>query len=171
MKWSRGVAGILMAVVAGVAVVYGMGRRLPAEHVATAAGVVGASQDKVWELITDTAQEANWRSGLLAVKPLPEQGGSPCWTEAGGGMLMPLCVMVEEPEVRRVVRVGDASLPFGGTWTWELAPVAGGTMVTITERATVERALWRFRGHYVMGDDTNVKQYLKDLQAEAVRRR
>lgn len=171
MKWLRGLAGILLVLLVAVAVMYGLGRRLPVEHVAMASGLVEASQDRVWELISDTAEQPNWRTDLVGVMPHKGDGESSCWVEATRSMEMPLCLMVEEPKVRRVVRVGDPTLPFAGTWTYELAPVAAGTAVTITERGRVRPALWRFVGHYVMGEDTNVKQYLKDLQVEAVRQR
>jgi hypothetical protein len=39
--------------------------------------------------------------------------------------------------------------------------------VTITERGTTGPAMWRFVGHYVMGEDGSIKQYLSDLKRAA----
>jgi hypothetical protein len=41
--------------------------------------------------------------------------------------------------------------------------------VTITENGTTGPALWRFVGHYVMGEDSQIKQYLADLKRAAAR--
>jgi hypothetical protein len=80
-------------------------------------------------------------------------------------MKMPLCVEVTEPLKTRVVRIADKDLPFGGTWTYELEPSgADQTKLTITERGTTGPAIWRFVGHYLIGEDSNLKKYESDLK-------
>ncbi len=147
------------------AVVMGVGSRLPVEHRAVATAVIAAPQERVWALITDVGAQPGWRTGLKAVEMLPEGHGGPCWREVQTGMAMPLCVEASGAMTRRVVRIADPALPFGGTWTYELeAAGAGATKVTITENGTTGPAMWRFAGHYLMGEDSQVKQYLQDLE-------
>jgi hypothetical protein len=130
--------------------------------------VIPASQEKVWSLITDTASQANWRTGLKAVSPLPSQNGATCWAEVESGMTMPLCADVREAPVRQVVRIADPKLPFGGTWTYVLEPVGeNATKVTITENGTTGPAMWRFVDHYILHEDGEIKQYLGDLKRVA----
>lgn len=167
---------VFLVLLAVTAVVMVMGSRLPVEHTATASVEVRASPERVWGLISDVGRQPEWRTGLKAVEVLPAGEAGPCWTEVQQAMRMPLCVMASEAPgaggaVRRVVGITDPKLPFGGAWTYELEPLGGGgsTRVTITENGTTGPAMWRFAGHYLMGEDTQIKQYLKDLKAAAER--
>ncbi len=167
LRWSGYVFVVLLL---AVAVVMGMGSRLPATHVATATAEVAAPQARVWELISDVAKQPGWRTGLKAVEMDAGTEAGPCWTEVQQAMRMPLCVVESESPKRRVVRIADPKLPFGGGWTYVLeATGPGTTRVTIREDAVVRPAMWRFVGHYVMGEDAEVKQYLKDLAGAAGR--
>ena len=71
MTWWRGIA---FSVVVAFGVVYWMGSRLPVEHHAVATGRVGASQDKVWSLVSDTATQAQWRTGDMEDRPCAPGG-------------------------------------------------------------------------------------------------
>ena len=54
---------------------------------------------------------------------------------------VPFEVVSQDPPRRQVVRVIDDDQPFGGTWTWELAPNGSGTRVTLTEDGFVKSAI------------------------------
>jgi hypothetical protein len=142
-----------------------MGSRLPVEHTASVTETIPASQQKVWGLITDPAEMPKWRTGLKAVTMLPPENGAPCWAEVQSGMTMSLCADVREEPSRQVVRIADPKLPFGGSWTYEVEPAGeNATKVTIIEHGTTGPAMWRFVGHYVIGEDGSIKQYLNDLK-------
>jgi uncharacterized protein YndB with AHSA1/START domain len=142
-----------------------MGGRLPVEHTASVTETIPASQQRVWGLITDPAAMPKWRTGLKAVTMLPQENGAQCWAEVESGMTMALCADVREEPSRQVVRIADPKLPFGGNWTYELEPAgASATKVTITEHGTTGPAMWRFVGHYVLGEDGSIRQYLNDLK-------
>ncbi len=147
-----------------VAVVMVMGSRLPQEHVATATAEIPAAPQRVWDVIADVGAQPRWRTGLKAVEMLPPEANGPCWNEVQTGQTMALCVDASEPPARRVVRIADPKLPFGGIWTYSLEPAGAGTRVTIREDGIVRPAMWRFVSHYILGEDAQVKQYLKDLQ-------
>ena len=62
------------------------------------------------------------------------------------------------------------SLPFGGSWTYELIPTAGGTMLRITEDGEVYNPLFRFISRFVLGHYKSIDQYLDDLERRLVSR-
>jgi hypothetical protein len=66
--------------------------------------------------------------------------------------------------VRRFrTRIADKNLPFGGTWTIDVAPQASGSSVTITEQGEVYNPVFRFVSRFVMGQSATVDAYLKAL--------
>jgi hypothetical protein len=65
---------------------------------------------------------------------------------------------------RRVVAIDDPKLPFTGTWTYTLEPLPNGdTLVSIAEDANVPSPLYRFAGHYFIGERASIDRYLRDL--------
>ena len=61
---------------------------------------------------------------------------------------------------RLVTRIVDDGLPFGGTWTWEIRPAAGGSEVTITEDGVIKNAFFRGMSALVFGYVESQKTYL-----------
>lgn len=74
-----------------------------------------------------------------------------------------LQVVESKPPYRYVTRIGNTSLPYGGTWTWELTATAQGCDVTITERGFVDNLLFRFLSRYVFGHYGTMDAVLKEL--------
>jgi len=156
---------VAAALIVAFGVMYSIGAALPHDHVTTIATDMPASQDRVWQMITDVNAQPKWRTGLKSVEAWPSADGKECWLEVQSGMKMPLCVDASKPPDKHVVRVADPGLPFGGTWTYELSPKsAGESTLSITERGTTGPAMWRFISHYVMGEDTQIKTYESDLK-------
>lgn len=155
---------VLLALLASLGAVF-LGSRLPHEHTASATVLLNAPQARVWQLITDTAAQPAWRKGLKSVTPMSPHEGHPCWQENNTVGKMPMCEAAATEPTLRVVRIADPTLPFGGEWTYELTSASpGATILTITENGTTGPAFWRFFGHYVFHEDTNIKQYEHDLQ-------
>ena len=168
MRVLRILGWLSVVIVLAICTALFMGSRLPEEHTASVAETIPASQQKVWNLITDTSTQADWRTGLKAVTPLPSENGATCWAEVQSGMTMPLCADVREAPVRQVVRIANPKLPFGGTWTYVLEPEGeNATKVTITENGTTGPSMWRFVDHYILHEDGQIKEYLKDLKRKA----
>jgi uncharacterized protein YndB with AHSA1/START domain len=165
MRILKGLLVLVVILLIIFCVAYVMGSRLPNDHTASASVVLPASQERVWTLITDVKSQPSWRSDLKSIEPWQGDSTGTCWVEVQSGMKMPLCVEVTEPLKTRVVRIADKDLPFGGTWTYELEPSgADQTKLTITERGTTGPAIWRFVGHYLIGEDSNLKKYESDLK-------
>ena len=168
MRLLRFLGWLSVAIMLAICAAIFVGSKLPETHTASVTDTIPASQQKVWALMTDLESQPRWRTGLKAVKLLPQENGATCWAEVQSSMTMPLCAEVREAPVRQVVRITDPKLPFGGTWTYVLESAGeNATRLTITENGTTGPALWRFVGHYVMGEDGSIKQYIADLKRAA----
>lgn len=74
-------------------------------------------------------------------------------------------IVEQVPPRRLVTRVADPDLPYGGTWTFELAPEAPGTRLTITERGQVHNPIFRVLARFVFGYAATMESYLDELEA------
>jgi hypothetical protein len=156
---------VVALIVVVVGVVFIMGALQPRNHTASATVVVNAPQAVVWQRINDLQSQTSWRSGLTAVEMLPSQDGHSCWQETSSFGKMPLCEVLTAPPSTRIVRIADSNLPYGGLWTYELRPAdANTTSLKITENGFTGPWFYRFVGHYIFHEDTQIKQYEADLQ-------
>jgi len=163
MKWLLIILGVLVAL---AALVWLIGTTLPKDHVATLMARYNQPPEKIWEAITDAEAMPAWRKDLKSVKRLPNRDGKPAWVETSSFGDMPLYVETFEPTHKLVTRIADPNLPFGGTWTFEIAPAEGGTTLRITERGEVRSAFFRFMARFVFGYTATTETYLRDLGAK-----
>jgi hypothetical protein len=161
MKWILIAVGLGIALVALVALV---GLLLPRDHVATRAVRLKPAPPAVWEVLADHAAEPSWRKDLVRVERLPDRDGRPVWQEVSRrGDTLALLTEEWVPPRRLVRRIVGEGLPFGGTWTIELAPEGLGSVVTVTERGEVYNPVFRFVSRFVMGHTATIDGYLKAL--------
>ncbi|HEV2643546.1 MAG TPA: SRPBCC domain-containing protein [Candidatus Elarobacter sp.] len=167
MKPLRWIAWTVGAFVALLVVVVAIGAVLPQGHVASRTIELSHPPAVVWRTITDVAHYPSWRAGITAVDVLPAgAGASLAWREhSRNGSLG-----FDAPEVvaptRFVTRMTDRDIPFGGGWTFQLAPSATGTSLTITERGEVYNPFFRFVSRFVIGHYRSIDTYLADLTRE-----
>lgn len=155
---------VVVALVVLVAAVLVIGSLLPKEHQASRAIRFRRPPQEVWAAITDYRAFPSWRSNLKAVEELPAHAGLPAWVEVDAhGDRLPLEVIEQVPGRRLVARIADPRLPFGGTWTYELEPADGGTILRITERGEVRNPVFRFVSRFLLGYDATIERYLNDL--------
>ena len=64
---------------------------------------------------------------------------------------------------RRVTRIAEKNLPFGGTWTFDIADAPEGCVVRITEDGEVYNVIFRFMARFFFGYTSNMEGYLRDL--------
>jgi uncharacterized protein YndB with AHSA1/START domain len=153
------------AIVALVAIVAVIGWMSPVKHRASVARVYQATPASLFSLITDVSAFPSWRTGVSRVDTLPDENGHRRWKEVTKNG-PPITFMVERtvPDRLLVGRIADTNLPFGGSWTYELAPrAAGQTTLTITEDGEVYNPIFRFVSRFVMGHDATINQYLSDV--------
>jgi len=164
------IVGIVVAVIVlAMVVVLIMGAMQPRNHTASATVVVSAPQAVVWQRIENVQSQPNWRSGLTAVKILQPQDGHTCWEETSSFGKMPLCEVLVAAPTTRIVRIADPNLPYGGLWTYELSPGLSPTdpnttILKITENGFTGPWFYRFVGHFIFHEDTQIKKYEEDLQ-------
>ena len=147
---------IVVAVSAGLSIlVLGIGALLPREHRAASTIRLHATPAEVWAAITDWRALPSWRTELSSVEELPGGGG---WVETSKWGRMPMRIERSEPLQVLVTRIADDTLPFGGTWTWQLEALPDGlTRVTTIEDGYVRPALFRFLSRFVFGHHTTLR--------------
>jgi hypothetical protein len=97
------------------------------------------------------------------VRRIEPLDGRPAFVEEGEHGALTFAVEVDEPPRRRVVRIADRDLPYGGTWTFVLAPEGAGTVVMVTEDGFVGPVLMRPIARFVLGHHATMEAWLLDL--------
>jgi uncharacterized protein YndB with AHSA1/START domain len=164
MKWLMIVVGILAV---GVLIVLAIGAMLPKQHTVTRKAHYRQPPAAIWQAITDYNKFPEWRKGVERVEPLPAGNGHGGWVEyVKGAGRIPLEITESVPPQRLVTLIADPNLPFGGTWTYEIAPIDGGSLLRITENGEVRNPIFRFVSRFIFGQHATLDQYLKDLGAK-----
>ena len=159
MKWLL-IAGAVMVGLIVIATIWGA--LLPREHHAQRSARLAQPPDAVWSAIADPLAAASWRDDVRSVEPLPDHEGRARWREIGSDAIT-YELVADEPPVRRVVRIADPDLPFGGTWTYALAADGEGCRLSITEDGEVRNPLFRFLARYAFGHGGTMEAYLRAL--------
>jgi hypothetical protein len=76
---------------------------------------------------------------------------------------IPYKIVEENFNSRLVARIDDATLPFSGTWTFEINGKDGAAQLRITERGSVPNPLMRFFSTYVFSNAKTIRTYLDDV--------
>lgn len=161
----------VILIVLAVLVVLGLllsllGRLVPREHVAASRVHIERPPEEVWARLQDFGSWPSWNPAVKRIERLEDMNGHPVWKMVSRrGPPMPLEITGLEPPQRLVTRIADERLPFGGTWTWEVSPQAGGSEVRITENGEVKSPLFRLLARYVFGYHTAMDSFLKALAA------
>jgi uncharacterized protein YndB with AHSA1/START domain len=154
---------IVLAVVAIGVLVTVVGSLLPARHVASRSARFATPPDTLWSTLSDFPRMAGWAPELTRVERLPDRGGHPVWLHVGPRWSAPMELTEFDPPRRFTLRIADPKLPFGGTWTYEVAAADGGATVTITEKGEIANPMMRFLSRFVLGQTSTMDAYLKAL--------
>ena len=160
MKWILWVfialAGVLMLITV-------IGWLLPKGHSVSREAQFNQPPEAIWKAITDVEAMPTWRQGLKSVKHLPDKNGLPSWVETSASGTIPFETVVSQPPSKLIVRIADPKLPFGGTWTYQITPVAAGSSLRIREDGEVYNPVFRFLSRFVFGYSGTLDAYLKSL--------
>jgi hypothetical protein len=154
---------VLLGLVGLVIVVTLSGWLLPRDHVATRIGRYRQPPEAIWAAITDVDAMPSWREGLKSIQHLPDRNGLPAHVEATNSGRIPYETVEMTPPQKLVTRIADPKLPFGGTWTFEIAPVSDGATLRITERGYVTNPFFRFMSRTVFSQTATMESYLRSL--------
>lgn len=156
--------GIVLLALVGCAVgIVAVGWLTPAEHHTIGSTTVPVAPARVWEILTDVAAAPGWRSGLHRVEVMSAPQQPLVFREHGDFGALTLGVVESDPPRRLVTRILDENLGFGGTWTYELRPASGGTLVEIREDGRIDNLLFRGMTRLFFGTSTTIASYLGDL--------
>ena len=165
MKWLLITVLALVLVVALAAMI---GSRLGQSHRASVSKTFPVPPEVIWSAMTDVAAFPSWRAGVTRVERLPDRNGYPVWMEEGRSGKMTMAVERMEPPRVLVARIADPKLPFGGTWTYEITPDAGGSRLTITENGEIYNPLFRFMARFIFGYEGTIQSYLSSLEKRLI---
>jgi len=154
---------IVLSVVALTLIVTVIGWLLPREHVARRIGRYRQKPEVIWEAITNVDAMPAWREGLKSVQKLPERNGLPAHVEVTTSGTIPMETVEMDAPRKLVSRIAGEQLPFGGTWTFEIAPVEEGATLRITEHGWVSNPFFRFMSKFVFGQTSTMNAYLRSL--------
>lgn len=146
-----------------VLVVTLVGLTVPRDHVASRQITLRQTPETVFDTLTDLDAATSWRKDLKRIERLPDREGKPVWVETGSFGRMTMQRDVAERPHLIVGRIADDSLPFGGTWTYEIKPVDGGASLTITENGFIKNPIFRALAHYVFGYTSTMDHVMKSL--------
>jgi len=161
------VVATLIVFVVLVAGVTAIGYALPQGHVASREGTFEAAPSEVFDTIVDVARYPDWRTDISRIDVLSDAPRT--WREHSGGDAITFATVDSRRAELLQVRIADPELPFGGTWTYELAPAGAGTRLTITERGEVYNPIFRFVSRFVIGHTATLDTYLADLHRRLAR--
>ena len=153
---------IIIGVLVGLAlVVFAVGYSLPVKHRAQGEAALNAPPDSVFALITNVETFPTWRAGVKSAERLPPRDGKQRFREVSKNGTISYLIETLDPPRRMVTRIDDKSLPFGGSWTYEVTPV-GSTQSTlrITEDGEIYNPVFRFVSRFIMGYDGTIREYL-----------
>jgi hypothetical protein len=142
-------------------IVVAVGYALPVAHVASSLASVPQAPDEVFATLSDVAHFADWRGDVTRVDVLSV--GPLRWREHGSNGDITFVVVESVRPFHLVTRIDDKSLPFGGSWSYDLAPNGAGTNVTITERGEVYNPVFRFMSRFVFGHTATMEAFLAAL--------
>jgi uncharacterized protein YndB with AHSA1/START domain len=160
LRWMLYAGAAVALLVAAVVVV---GYLLPVGHVASAEARFARSPGEVFETIADVKRYPEWRPDVSRVELLAEAPRTR-WKESGGNGEITFEVEDATPPARLQARIADRTLPFGGTWTYEVTPSGSGTLVRITERGEVYNPVFRVLSRFVFGHSATMEQFLRNLE-------
>jgi hypothetical protein len=147
VKWVYLAGGGLLLLIAIVALI---GAMLPQGHRATRQARYHKKPEAIYLAV---AGPVDWRSDVKASGELPDRDGRKITYE----------LVEDKLPSRRVTRIADKNLPFGGTWTMEISPTSEGSVVRITEDGEIHNAMFRFLARFVFGYTASIEGYLRDL--------
>jgi uncharacterized protein YndB with AHSA1/START domain len=160
MKVLLVILGLLAAVLVLIVVV---GALLPKEHVVSRSARYQQPPEVIWQTINDYRAFPSWRTDVSRVEPIAGTEGRVAWKEFSRHGAIPFEIVEAQPPSTLVTRIADPNLPFGGTWTYQIAPAEGGSVLTITEHGEVYNPVFRFISRFFIGHTATADQYLLAL--------
>jgi hypothetical protein len=164
------VSAVLALVVLAGLILYLIGRTLPEHHTAHLAVVLPGARLAAWTVITDYTKMPEWWPEVKAVRLETRPNGEVwAWNKDAHGQEIAFRTKQEEAPVRLVREIMGEDLPFGGTWTFELAEEGANTRLTLTEDGFIKPPLFRAIAQYFIGLDKTMQSFATSLEKRLAR--
>lgn len=162
MKWILWIAAPIVALIGLAALI---GAMLPVRHHASRRARFRTPPGALYDLL---AGPPDWRTRVKSYGALPEENGRKRWWEDNGrGRKIAFELVDARPGERLQTRIADRNLPFGGAWTFEIAPAPDGSSeLRIAEDGEIYNVIFRFMARFVFGYHASIETYLKDVGAK-----
>lgn len=141
-----------------------IGAFVPRDHVAGSSIVLRQPPDTVWRVVRDQDGIPQWWPAMRTSVHRVGPDGKDRWDQSLSGNKMTFVIEADEPPRRLVTRIEPApGAPFGGSWTFAIAPDGAGSRVTVTERGWIANPVFRFLARFVFGYHRTQESYLQAL--------
>ena len=147
---------VVVSCAVGIGLVF-VGLALPEGYVRAKRATFARPSADVWRALSDLEAHAGWRTNMVRV----ERIGPTRFREHYRHGAITYAIDVEEAPRRRVHRIADEVLPFGGRWIYELATDGAVTRLTITEDGLIRNPGFRVFSRLLRG--AAIDRYLSDL--------
>ncbi len=156
MKYALVLFGVVLAIGLLITII---GMCTARDHETSLAQTYGVPVATLYALVRDYEKYPTWRTG---VKSMMRDGDARYIEESAHGKI-PYKIIEESINSRLVARIDDASLPYSGTWTYDITGRDGAAQLRITERGSVPNPLMRFFSTYVFSNEKTIRTYLDDV--------
>ncbi len=161
MKWVILIVGLIAL---AVAIVSAVGAMLPVKHRASRKARFRQPPQAIYAVVSGPPDR---RPDVKASGALPDANGRKRWWEQDAHGKKITYELIEDAPSRRVTRIAGDNLPFGGTWTIEIAPAyLTGSEVRVTEDGEIYNVIFRFLSRFVFGYAGSIEAYLRNLGAK-----
>lgn len=145
-----------------VVVVFVVGAMTPKDHQLSLSQDYPVPAATLYQLVRNYEAYPGWRTG---VKSMQRDGDLRYIEESSHGKI-PYKIIEDQTNKRVVAKIDDASLPFSGTWTFEISDHHGNSQLRITETGSVPNPLMRFFATYVFSPEKTMRTYLADVTSK-----
>lgn len=159
---------VLVVIIVAIVAVVVVGALLPKSHTASRTAIIKATPEQVFALISGPQ---NWRTDLKEYSFFEEGSRHMQRDTDKQGQTITYEIVESRPPTLRKTVIADKSLPFGGSWTWNIQPNSAGCAVTITEAGEVYNPIFRFVSRFIIGHTRTIDNYLAMLAQAANRER
>jgi hypothetical protein len=167
MKIPLLVLGVLLTLlVVATLVLYFAGSRLPRSHRSVVTINLRAPRTTVWNAITNYSAIPQWWPDIKKVRNEKQADGTEItWLVDKSRREMPFRTSESRAGERLVRVIASQELPFGGTWTYELADAENGaTRLTLTEDGYINPPIFRAIAQWFIGLDATQRDFLTHLE-------
>jgi uncharacterized protein YndB with AHSA1/START domain len=160
------VLGLIALLVLAALVFYIAGSRMPRGHRSVVTATLHANRAAVWTAITDYSAMPQWWPMVQSVRTEKLADGTELtWNKDSHGKEIPFRTGEARPNEKLVRVIAKDDLPFGGTWTYELADAdGGGTRLTLTEDGVINPPVFRAIATWFYGLDTTQRDFISHLE-------